>query len=134
MSGRMHGEGLVAHEFAGAPDRMAETERLLLAREARLACLRLVAGEGFQFLGLAALGEGSVQFVRDVEMILDHGLVAARDENELLDSSRARLVHHMLHHRAVDHAHHLLRHRLGGRQETGAETGDGEDGFADALH
>ena len=30
--------------------------------------------------------------------------------------------------------HHLLRHRLGGGQEAGAETGDGEDGFADGLH
>ena len=67
-------------------------------------------------------------------MILDHRLVAAGDEDELLDAGRPRLVHHVLHHGTVDDAHHLLRHRLGGRQKTGAETGDGEDGFADALH
>ena len=61
-------------------------------------------------------------------------LVAAGDEDEMLDAGRARLVDHMLDHGPVDDRQHLLRHRLGGGQKAGAETGDGEDGFADALH
>jgi hypothetical protein len=40
----------------------------------------------------------------------------------------------VLDHRAVDHGQHLLRHRFGRGQKAGAETGNGEDGFADALH
>jgi hypothetical protein len=36
--------------------------------------------------------------------------------------------------RAVDHREHLLGHRLGGREEPRAETGDGKDRFADGLH
>ena len=61
-------------------------------------------------------------------------LVAPGHEDEMLDPGLARLVDHVLHDRAVDDGQHLLRHGLGGGQEAGAETGDGEDGFADALH
>jgi hypothetical protein len=67
-------------------------------------------------------------------MILDRGLVAAGDEDEMLDPGGPRLVDHVLHHGAVDHVHHLLRHRLGGGQEPGAEAGDRKNGFADTLH
>jgi hypothetical protein len=35
--GQDHGEGLVADDLARTPDRVAEAERRLLAREARLA-------------------------------------------------------------------------------------------------
>jgi hypothetical protein len=65
-------------------------------------------------------------------MVLDDGLVPAGDEDEMLDAGLARLVHHMLDERPVDHGQHLLGHRLGRRQETGAEPGHGEHGFADA--
>ena len=61
-------------------------------------------------------------------------LVAAGHEDEVLDARRPRLIDDVLDHGAVDDGQHLLRHGLGGRQEAGAETGDGEDGFADALH
>ena len=67
-------------------------------------------------------------------MVLDHALVAPGDENEMLDPGLARLVDDVLHDRAVDDGEHLLRDRLRGGEKTGAETGDGEDGFADALH
>ena len=69
-----------------------------------------------------------------VEMVLDDALVAAGDEDEMLDAGLARLVHHVLDQRPVDDRQHFLRHGLGGRQEAGAEAGDGEDGFADAGH
>ena len=67
-------------------------------------------------------------------MILDHRLVAAGDEDEMLDAGLARFVHHVLDQRAVDHRQHFLRHGLGRRQEAGAEAGDREYGFADAGH
>ena len=65
-------------------------------------------------------------------MILDHALVAAGDEDEMLDAGFARLVDHMLDHRPVDHGQHFLRHRLGRGQKACAEPGDGKHGLADA--
>src|ERR1044071_3828239 len=67
-------------------------------------------------------------------MVLDHRLVAAGDEDEMLDAGLARLVDHVLDQRPVDDGQHLLRHRLGGRQETRAETGDGKNSLADLRH
>ena len=69
-----------------------------------------------------------------VEMVLDDALVAAGDEDEMLDAGLARLVDHMLDQRPVDDRQHLLRHGLGGGQEAGAEAGDRENGFADGFH
>ena len=80
---------------------------------------------------LAAIGERVHQFELDVEIILDDVLVAAGDEDEVLDAGFARLVDHILDHRLVDDGQHLLRDRLGGRQKTRAETGHRDDGFSD---
>jgi hypothetical protein len=60
-------------------------------------------------------------------------LVAAGDEDEMLDAGLARLVDHVLDQRPVDHRRHLLRHGLGRRQEPGAKPRDGENGFANAF-
>ena len=67
-------------------------------------------------------------------MVLDHALVAAGDEDEMLDAGLACFVHHVLDERPVQHGQHFLRHGLGRRQEAGPEAGDGKDGFADAGH
>jgi hypothetical protein len=69
-----------------------------------------------------------------VEMVLDDGLVAAGDEDEMLDAGLARFVDHMLDQRPLDHRQHLLRDGLGGRQEPGAEPRDRENGFANGGH
>ena len=127
-------ERFVADDLAGAPHRVPEAERRLLAGEARLTGARKLPRQLLQLLLLAALGKRGVELVGDVEMVLDHALVAPGHENEMLDPGLARLVDDVLHDRAVDDGEHLLRDCLGGGQETGAETGDGEDGFADALH
>ena len=66
-------------------------------------------------------------------MVLDDALVAAGDEDEMLDAGLARLVDRVLDQRPVDDRQHFLGHRLGGRQEAGAETGNGKHGGADAL-
>src|SRR5262245_44215542 len=67
-------------------------------------------------------------------MIFDHALVAAGDKDEVLDAGLARLVHHVLDQRPVDHWQHLLGHRLGGRKEARAEAGNRENRFADGFH
>ncbi len=67
-------------------------------------------------------------------MVLDDALVAARDEDEMLDAGLTGLVDHMLDQRTVDHRQHLLRHGFGGGQKTRTEAGDRQDGFANGLH
>jgi hypothetical protein len=66
-----------------------------------------------------------------VEMILDGALAAPGDEDELLDARRPRLLDRVLDQRLVDDRQHLLRHRLGRRQEARAEAADREDRLAD---
>ena len=68
-----------------------------------------------------------------IEMILDDAFVAPGDEDEMLDAGLAGLVDDVLDQRPVDHRQHLLRHRLGGGQEPGTETGHGKDSFADLM-
>ena len=82
---------------------------------------------------LAALAQRRLELVGDVEMVLDRRLVAAGDHDEMLDPRRARLVDRVLDDRAVDHGQHLLGHRLGRRQEAGAEAGDGKHGGTEAM-
>ena len=126
-----HRERLVADDVAGAPHRMAEAERRLLPGEAHGAGFGLVARQNLHLGLLAARGQRGVEFVHPVEMILDHALVAAGDEDEMLDAGFPRLVDHILDQRLVDDGQHFLRHRLGGGQDAGAEAGDRENGFAD---
>ena len=126
-----HRERLVADDVARAPHRVAEAERRLLAGEAHGAGFGLVARQDFLLGLLAARGERGVEFEHAVEMILDHALVAAGDEDEMLDAGLLGLVDHVLDQRLVDDGQHFLRHRLGGGQDAGAEAGDREDGFAD---
>jgi len=49
-----------------------------------------------------------------VEMVLDDRLVAAGDEDEMLDARLARLIDHVLDQPPIDDRQHLLRHGLGG--------------------
>ena len=76
--GQQHREWLVADDLAGAPDRMAEAERHLLAGETRRAGGRKIGRESLQLLELAALLQSVLKLIGDVEMILDDRLVAAR--------------------------------------------------------
>lgn len=67
-------------------------------------------------------------------MVLDRPLVAPRDENQRVDSGRDGFLGRILDQRLVDDRQQLFRHRLCGRQETGAETGDRKYGFANGFH
>src|SRR3546814_8159109 len=60
-------------------------------------------------------------------MVLDRGLAAAGDEDQLLDPGVARLVDRILVWCLVEALTHFLRQRRGGRQEPGPEATDGED-------
>src|SRR5712691_2320811 len=113
---------------------MTKAERLLLTGEARLAGAGQAALELIDLGLLAAGGERLLKLDLLVEVILDHPLVAAGDEDEVLDTGGHRLVDHMLDQRPVDHRQHLLGHRLGGRKEAGPEAGDRENGFANRFH
>ena len=130
--GEEEGEGLVADELAGAPDRVPESERLLLAREARASRLRQIGGDGLKLGGLAARGKHLLELELPVEMVLDGALVAARHEDEMLDAGFPRLVDHMLDERPVDDGQHLLGNRLGRGQKAGAEPCHREHGLTNA--
>ena len=133
--GQQQRERLVADEFARAPDRVAEAERRLLAREAGRC--RAPAGPATRVRDrpcLLALGQRHFELELAVEMILDDALVAAGDENEVLDAGLAGLVDDVLDQRPVDDRQHLLGHRLGRGQEAGAKAGNREDGFANRFH
>ena len=80
---------------------------------------------------LAARLEEGLELDGDVEVILDRVLAAAGDEDDVVDAGRDRLLDAVLDDRLVDERQHLLRLRLGGGQEAGAEAGGGEHGFAD---
>ena len=112
---------------------MAEAKRRLLAGEAGRARRRQIGHQRLIFLGLVAAAQRVLEFIGHVEMILDDRLVAAGDENEMLDARLARLVDDMLKDRPVDDGQHFLRDRLGGGQKARAETGDGQNGLADAF-
>ena len=113
---------------------MAEPQRLLLAREDRVALLERRGLGLSEFGGLVpALLQRVFQLVGMVEVILDHALVAAGDEYELLDPRGQAFLYRILDQRPVDDREHFFRHRLGGGQETGAEAGHRQNGFTDAL-
>src|SRR5882724_8548562 len=126
-----HREWLVADDVAGAPYRMAEAERRLLPREAHRTRLGLVARQDLHFGFLAARAKRGVELVHPIEMVLDHALVAAGDEDEMFDAGFLGLVDHILDQWLVDDGQHFLWHRLGGGQDAGAEAGDRKNGFAD---
>src|SRR5262249_30486696 len=111
--GQEHGEGLVTDDVARAPNRMAKAERLLLARKTHGACRGKIAFKRLQLLELAALLQRLLKLIGDVEMVLDNGLVAPRDENKMLDSGLARFLDDMLKNRAVDDRQHLFGNRFG---------------------
>ena len=132
--GEQQRERLVADDIARAPHGVPETERRLLAREARRAGSgKLAAASSASSFVLPRSASVALELRLEVEMILDRRLVAPRHEDEMLDPGGTRLVDHMLDHRAIDDGQHFLRHRLGRRQEACAEARHGEHGLADTL-
>jgi hypothetical protein len=67
-------------------------------------------------------------------MVLDDVLVSPCDKDEVLDAGLSGLVDNVLDERPVNDRQHFLRHCLGGREKSGAEACDREDGLADRFH
>ncbi len=130
--GEQHRERLVADDVAGAPHRMAEAERLLLTHRGERAGRK--AGRLERLERFAAAPHRRLELIGDVEIVFERGLAPPGDEDHLLDARLARLVHGILDERAIDDRQHLLGESLGGRQESRAETGDGEHRLAYRFH
>ena len=103
---------------------MTKPQRLLLPREDGIACPKGGFARLLEFARLAALLQGGLELVGRIEMILQRTLVAAGDENELLDAGCQAFLDRILDERPVDDREHLLRHGLGGGQKAGTQTGN----------
>jgi hypothetical protein len=79
------------------------------------------------------LFEGYLELESHVKVIFDGSLVPSGDEDHLAHARGVGFLDGVLDQWLVDHRKHLLGLCLGGRQETRAQPGDGEDGFLD-LH
>ncbi len=126
-------EGLVAHERPRAENGVAEPQRLLLADVGH----RGELGDGpdlGQLLRLAAILQVVFELEGRIEMILDRALVAARDEDDLVEARGDGFLHHVLDGGLVDEGQHLLGLSLGGGQEAGAQPRGREDGLAHDSH
>ncbi len=84
---QQQGEGFIADDIAGAPDRMAKPEGFLLAREAGGACCGAFGADHVQYGGLATGSQCGFQLEMHVEMVFDRTLAAACDEDEMLDAA-----------------------------------------------
>src|SRR5215469_11146260 len=132
--GQEHGEGFVADQRARTPHGVAETERMLLPRIGDLSGLRHPRFDVGDLGLLAACLQRAFELVRMVEVILNRALGATGDEDELLDTRRARFLNRILDQGLVDDGQHFLGHGLGSRKESGAEATDRKHCFANALH
>src|SRR5262249_42165506 len=121
--GQQQREWLAAEQFARAPHRMAEPERLLLAREAGRARHRQILIEKIEDLVLLPLEQRHFELELAVEMILDDRFVAAGDKNEMLDTGLAGVVKDILGQRRSGRVDHLLWQWRWGRDEPGAKGG-----------
>jgi hypothetical protein len=121
----------MADELLGHQHGVAEPELLLLAHVRDLDHVTDLP-HAAQHVDVALGLEEVLQLVRVIEVVLDGALLAARDDDDLFDAGRDGLLDRVLDDRLVDEREHLLRLRLGRRQEAGAPAGGREDGFTDA--
>src|ERR1019366_7188770 len=73
------------------------------------------------------LGQRLEQFGIVVEVVLDGTFAASGDEQDLLDTVGNQFFHHILHDRFAGDRQHFLGLRLGGRQQAGPQTRNGND-------
>src|SRR5574340_518033 len=121
----------MAHELLRHEHGVAETELLLLAHVGDLGEVADVPDLP-EHLDVAALLEEMLELVVEVEVVLDRPLLAARDDDDLLDAGGNGLLDRVLDDRLVDERQHLLRLRLGRGKEARTPAGGGEHGLSDA--
>jgi hypothetical protein len=79
---------------------------------------------------VALLGEQALQLHGAVEVVLDGLLAAAGDDEDVVEPGPDGLLDDVLNGGLVDQGQHLLRLRLGRREEAGPEPGRWDDGLA----
>jgi hypothetical protein len=87
-----------------------------------------------ELVALSALGKGIVKLELNVEMILDDSLVAARHEDEVLNTSLSSFIHDILDDGFVDDGQHFFRNGLGSRQKPRAEPSYRKNRFPYFFH
>ena len=127
--GQQYGKRVIAHQLARAQHGVAQAQGAMLAHVDALHVVGLDAAHQLEQLVLAGGLQFRFEFVGGIEMVLDRALGAAGDENHLANTGLIGLLYRVLDQRLVYHRQHFLGAGLGGREESGAEAGDGEDGF-----
>ena len=127
--GQQYGKRIIAHQLARTEHGMAQAQGAMLAYVNALHVIGLNAAHQLEQLVLAGGFQFRFQFVGGIEMVLDGALGAAGDEDHLADAGFVGFFYRVLDQRLVYHRQHFLGAGLGGREESGAEAGDGEDGF-----
>ena len=126
------GEGQVADVLRGHEHGVAEALRLALADVVDIGHLG-DAAHLRQLVQLAPLLEVVLELEGAVEMVLEAPLAPPGDDQDVGDTDRHCLFHHVLDGRLVDQRQHLLRLGLGRRQEAGTEPRGGDHSLADLL-
>jgi hypothetical protein len=124
---------VVADVAAGAGDRVAQPERGVLAHVVHVGQLG-DAPHRVELGRLALADEGLLELGSGVEVVLERGLAATRDDDDVVDASRHGLFDHVLDRRLVDDRQHLLRLRLRGREHAGTEPGRRDHRPRDVAH
>ena len=124
-------ERLVADELLGHQHRVAQAQLLLLAHVADLDHVADLP-HAPEHLDVALVLEQVLELVVVVEMVLDRPLLAAGDDDHLLDAGGDCLLDAVLDDRLVDQRQHLLGLRLGRGQESRPPAGGRKDCFSDA--
>ncbi len=107
---------------------MSQAQGLLLAHIENIGHLGYAPDNG-EVLLFTLLLQGMLQLHAIVKMILDGPLVPPGNNQDILDSRRHGLFHHVLDGRLIDNGKHLFRLGLGGRQKAGAEAGSRDHCF-----
>ena len=131
--GQQDRERLIADDVAGAPDGVAQTQRLHLAGEAHLAGRRQLGDHGLEDVGLALGQQLGFQLDLVVEIVLDRALGPPGDEDDMLDSGLPGFLDDVAEDGPVDDVQQFLGRGLGAGQDAGAQTGDGQDSLAKAA-
>jgi hypothetical protein len=89
--------------------------------------------DGVELFGASLFLQLGLELEVAVEMFFDRAFALADDHEDIRHAGTDGFLDDMLNRRGVDDGQHLLGLRLGGGQEPGAETGGGNDGFADGV-
>ncbi len=127
-----HCERFIAHQIFGDQDGVAEAKRFLLAGVADLNHVGDAADE-FGLFVFALLFEELFEHGRAIEVILDGVLPLSSDDDDVFDAGGDAFFGDVLNLRLVHDGEHFLGLSFGGGKETCAESGSGQNGFANFL-